>query len=586
METLQKCIINKAEDLIAEVIAVFPNRIKIEVKKLEDFSIPNEQLKVGSYISVSDTHKCSIIGIIDNFIIEKTDENDRKYILEATPIGFINCEGEFSRSGHNIAIPPKGACPASTDEIKQIYAQVKEESKFCFSRLSQNPEIKVCIDGDKFFNKHIAIVGSTGSGKSCTVAKLLQSAIEAGKEGQYKGLNNSHIIVFDIHSEYRTAFPNAHYINMDDFILPYWLMNGEELEELFVETGEHQAYNQISLLQRIVTTNKQKFNPELENISFDTPVKFSIQEVLNCIINLSKETRNSKNPDEIKIKDNPKTFDSDEKKYNYYFKEEFPFEEKKTGSVSGGTYNDSGNPLEKFISRIRNKFKDKRLKFLFDQEKTSNITFLDSLKNILGYGKADNANITIVDLSGVPFEVLSTTVSLLSRLVFEYGYYYKRMVSDSEDKTPFLLVYEEAHKYVPKSGYAKYNSSRIAIERIAKEGRKYGVTLAIVSQRPSEISETIFSQCNNFIAMRLTNPQDQDYVKRLLPDDLGPITDSLPTLGPGEAILIGDSIIMPSLVMIERCAPEPSSNDIKYLQEWKKKWVEVEFEEIAKSWTE
>ena len=114
-----------------------------------------------------------------------------------------------------------------------------------------------------------------------------------------------------------------------------------------------------------------------------------------------------------------------------------------------------------------------------------------------------------------------------------------------------------------------------------EEGRKYGITLAIVSQRPSEISETIFSQCSNFVVMRLTNPQDQNYVQRLLPDNIGNVTNSLPSLGSGHAIIIGDSIIMPSLVKIEQCSPEPDSNDIEYLQEWKKQWRDIDFEKVV-----
>jgi hypothetical protein len=172
----------------------------------------------------------------------------------------------------------------------------------------------------------------------------------------------------------------------------------------------------------------------------------------------------------------------------------------------------------------------------------------------------------------------------MSRILFEYGYFYKRTFDEKTRRTPLFLVYEEAHKYVPKQAGARYSASRMAIERVAKEGRKYGVTLALVTQRPSEISETIFSQCNNFIAMRLTNPDDQNYVKRLLPDTLGPLTEALPTLESGEAILIGDAVVMPSLVRIDRTSPEPSSTDVLYLQEWKKQWLGVNFKTLITEW--
>ena len=149
---------------------------------------------------------------------------------------------------------------------------------------------------------------------------------------------------------------------------------------------------------------------------------------------------------------------------------------------------------------------------------------------------------------------------------------------------PLLLVYEEAHKYVPSSDLAKYRASKSSIERIAKEGRKYGVTLLLASQRPSEISETIFSQCNNFVAMRLTNPNDQNYVKKLLPDTLGSLIDTMPSLKAGEALLIGESIILPSIVQIDECKMPPSSNDIPYWELWKEEWKDLDFDAIKKEW--
>ena len=160
---------------------------------------------------------------------------------------------------------------------------------------------------------------------------------------------------------------------------------------------------------------------------------------------------------------------------------------------------------------------------------------------------------------------------------------------NDEDETfnndvPVLLVYEEAHKYVPNNGLAKYRASKESIERIAKEGRKYGVSLMLASQRPSEISETIFSQCNNFLSLRLTNPADQNYVKRLLPDTLGSIVDKMPVLKAGECLLIGDAVILPSIVQIEPCEPKPSSNDIPYLQLWKEEWHTLDMEAIRKVW--
>lgn len=154
--------------------------------------------------------------------------------------------------------------------------------------------------------------------------------------------------------------------------------------------------------------------------------------------------------------------------------------------------------------------------------------------------------------------------------MFDYGYFYKKYrYQENTNETinndiPLLLVYEEAHKYVPRSDLVKYRVAKESIERRAKEGRKYGITLLLASQRPSEISETIFSQCNNFLALRLTNPNDQSYVKRLLPDTLGNLAKKMSSLRAGECLMIGESVVMPSVVQIDRCNPQPSSSDIPY----------------------
>ena len=191
------------EKLNAEVIAVFPNRVKISVDDLEDFQLAEEKLKVGSYLRIADNDNAVLIAIIENFNIEVGINHDgspnRKYILEANPLGIIR-NGKFERGGDTLAIPPKKVEPAHKEEIQKIFEEsLEEEKKFSFATLSSDKSISVPVDGDKFFNKHIAIVGSTGSGKSHSVAKILQKAINA-KKGNYQGLNNSHIVVFDIHS--------------------------------------------------------------------------------------------------------------------------------------------------------------------------------------------------------------------------------------------------------------------------------------------------------------------------------------------------------------------------------------------------
>jgi|AKZA01.1.fsa_nt_gi Predicted ATPase len=583
----------------AEVISVFPNKVKISVDDLTTFKIAEESLKVSSYLRISDNENSILIAIIENFSIEVNNNGDRKYIIDALPLGMIE-DGKFKRGGDTIAIPPKEVTPASLGDIKKIFMDSIDESKrFSFAKLSTNKDIEIPVDGNKFFNKHISIIGSTGSGKSHTVAKILQNVVDE-KFGNYS-LNNSHIIIFDIHSEYKSAFPNANYLDIENLVLPYWLLNNEELEEILLDTGERDNYNQSSIFRTLVTANKKKHNTETDRIFYDSPVFFDINEVLNAINNLKKETINAKSLNRYMIKENNDELldlktdkDSgieldDKTRFLKYFVKEYDFYNIKSQNISKGGYNDG--TLEKFSFRLTNKIKDKRLDFLFG-ERTKMINAEKVLRQIMGYNEPNKSNVTIIDLSGIPFEVLSITVSLISRLIFEYGYFYKRYRhSLNTDETinndiPILLVYEEAHKYVPKSELSKYRSSQKAIERIAKEGRKYGVTLMLASQRPSEISETIFSQCNNFVVMRLTNPNDQNYVKKLLPDTLGKLIDKLPSLSVGEALLIGESIIMPSIVSIDKCELYmPSSNDIPYFDLWKEEWRDLTFDELLKEWT-
>ena len=571
----------------AEVISVYPNRVKIAVDDLSEFQPETESLKVGSYLRIADNENAIMIAIIENFSIEVKENGERSYNIEALPLGMIIGD-EFVRGGDTIAIPPKKVEPATKEDIKKIFMEsVGEDEKFLFSKLSSDQEISIPVNGNKFFNKHIAIVGSTGSGKSHTVCKIIQNAIKE-KSGNF-ALNNSHIIIFDIHSEYRSAFPNANFLSIDNLTLPYWLMNSEELEEILLDTGERDNYNQSSIFRTLVTENKMMHNREERKIFYDTPVFFDIDEITNAVNNLKNETYNAKNNSRYMINDGSYKLPSDrkteetsgielteEERIKKYFQKELKFYPIKAQNITKGDYNDG--TLDKFSVRLRAKVTDKRLDFLFGN-KTKEITFEEVLKQLMGYGNEEKTNVTIIDLSSVPFEVLSITVSLISRLIFEYGYYYKRYRCNIDkdeninNDIPFLLVYEEAHKYVPKSELTKYRSSQKAIECIAKEGRKYGITLMLASQRPSEISETIFSQCNNFIAMRLTNPNDQGYVKRLLPDTLGNLIEKLPSLSAGEALLIGEAIVMPSVVQIDECKEnKPSSNDIPYWHLWKEEW--------------
>lgn len=555
---------NATAKLNAQVVAVFPDKVRIVVDRLEDFKLAEESLRVGSYVRIADNENAILIAIIENFEIAVGDDGTRNHVIEAFPLGVLR-GGKFERGGDSLAIPPKDVEPATIEDIKRIYSEsVKAEESFCFSKLSSNPGVLVPVNGNKFFNKHIAIVGSTGSGKSHTLATIIQKAV-AGKTGDFT-LNNSHIIIFDIHSEYRSAFPTANFIDVANLVLPYWMLNGEELEEFFIDT-EANDHNQRNVFKEAVLKDRRaKFtgtDVDKQRIHLDSPLLFDIREVLNYAVEKNTERINT---GEVYAATN---------------KEKAGQPKFENGSLHG--------KLTNFINRLESKINDSRLEF-FLGERSKTITFEQTLQTLLGYTAENKSNVTVIDLSGVPFEVLSITVSLISRLIFEYGYIYKRLrgSKDGNEKVnndvPVLLVYEEAHKYVPNSELSRYRSSKTSIERIAKEGRKYGVTLLLASQRPSEISETIFSQCNNFIAMRLTNPVDQSYVKKLLPDSLGSLIEKMTSFRQGEALLVGESVVLPSIINIDECDPAPSSNDIPYWELWKDEWRDLDIAAIKAEW--
>ena len=372
----------------AQVIAVFPDKVKIVVEDLEDFKVAEESLKVGSYLKIEDNENAILIAVIENFQITVSDNGRRDHIIEAFPLGILR-DNKFERGGDSLAIPPKEVKPATIEEIKRIYEDsIHESESFCFSELSSNRSVRVPVNGNKFFNKHIAVVGSTGSGKSHTLSTLIQKAV-SGKSGSFS-LNNSHIIIFDIHSEYKSAFPKANYINNSNLILPYWLLNSEELEEFFLDTEANDHNQRYVFKEAVVNDKKKNFPGDDEKIKakihYDSPIFFDIDKVLEFAI--------SKNTEVI---DTGEEYASGAKKG----------QQKTTqGSLYG--------KLTNFVNRLENKINDSRLDFLLG-DKSKKISFEETLKNFLGYSSTKESNVTIIDLSGVPFEVLSITVCLISR---------------------------------------------------------------------------------------------------------------------------------------------------------------------------
>lgn len=574
---------------IGDVLESSANTVTVKME-FEKFETNKENIKIGKYLKINVGNNDFMIATIKNIKAINDEEREKeKYILATEPIGIVT--QETFKPGTSILPSPTEKVYIADDTVLQTIFIKNEKYNFELGKLVQDNNVKLCIDGNNFFGKHIGIVGSTGSGKSCTVAKILQQVvgIDNGKNLNKENTRNAHIVIFDVHSEYKSAFSieanekfSLNYLDVEKLKLPYWLMNSEELESLFIESNENNSHNQISQFRKAILLNKQKYNPSLEKITYDTPIYFNINEVYNYIYNLNNEVinkiANEKQLPKVVLKDGTTKLIEDNKEY---FNDIFNFVPNSTSAASKASNGPFNGEFDRFIVRLENKINDKRLEFIMNpqkEEKTEYKTedFSEILKQFLGY--LNKANISIIDLSGVPFEVLSITVSLISRLAFDFAFHYSKLKHENNETNdvPFLIVCEEAHNYIPKKGGADYEASKKSIERIAKEGRKYGLSVMVVSQRPSEVSDTIFAQCNNFISLRLTNMTDQNYIKNLLPNNTNSIADILPILAPGESLVVGDATPIPAIISMDKPSPEPKSENVKVYNVWKEEWKEID----------
>ena len=578
----------------AKVIGVAPGEIQVEISSTEKYQQLDRALLIGSYLQISDDADSALVAVVRSYQIrdslgkdDGTDITVPRFVLTLEPVGRLE-GGSFKRGGKQITIPPKKVEIASDGLLDGIYAAGDQASALSFSTLAQHGTVRVNLDGDRFFGKHIGVVGATGSGKSSTVAAMLQEGIRQS-EAQAKGatLNNAHIIIFDLHGEYTSAFPHAVSIGANELRLPYWLMNAEELEELFIESNEHNSHNQVSQFRAAVIANKRRNNAAIpaDEVTYDSPVYFSLEEVTNYLRNLNSEVIGK-----LAGEDCPKLADGTlvQVREDHYFDQQLEFTPANQSAATKASNGAFFGEFNRFLLRLESRQADRRLDFLLAPKKPGGGEYItgdldEIVENLIGYSDT-KANVTILDLSGVPFEMLSIVVSLATRLVFTFSFHFKKAHKDDGLEMPFLLVYEEAHNYVPRSEGARYNSVKRSIERVAKEGRKYGISIMVVSQRPSEVSETVFSQCNNFVAMRLTNPTDQQYVKRLLPDSLAAITESLASLEQREAILLGDAIALPSVVRIDAIEHLPTSHDVNFMREWREDWLASAMDGIIERW--
>lgn len=583
---------------IGKVLACSPESIIVLIDDLSVFEEHKSALQIGRMLKISQgNHDYTIASIRNIKGIAPASLNDIpkwQFTIECQAMGTLYNDNTFERASLLLPVPTELAYIPEQIDLDSIFTSDSNHS-FPLGTLSINKEIQLKLHGDKFFSKHIAVVGSTGSGKSCAVAKILQNAVGINTKCNINNgaVNNSHIVIFDLHDEYTAAFTldssqnfTLNRLDIETLCLPYWLMNSEELESMFIESNESNSHNQVSQFKQAVILNKKKHNPNFEDITYDTPVYFSIAEVHNYIENMNREVI-SRIPGEDKPKLENGVLVS--KRTDCYFEKINNFINQSTGKESKATNGPFYGEFNRFSSRLEAKLGDRRLQFLLNPKKNCGDIYKTSdfdalMKQFIGY--INKSNVTIIDLGGIPFEVLSIVVSLVSRLIFDFCFHYSKLqhAQGLTNDVPLLLVCEEAHNYIPKDNNAAYKASRKSLERVAKEGRKYGLSLMVVSQRPSEISETIFAQCNNFISLRLTNDADQNYVKRLFPDNACSITELLPNLASGECIVVGDAVLTPAIVKIALPNPEPHSRSVSVHTEWQEPWRDLIFKDVTERW--
>ncbi len=421
-------------------------------------------------------------------------------------------------------------------------AGLEEHEKLKLGHFVIDRDAEAIASGDKFFQRHASILGSTGSGKSWSVALLLEKAAQ---------LDHSNLLVLDMHGEYtplteENGFAKGYKIagpgdlDSDDesiIRLPYWLLNRDEMLSMILDRSDQNAPNQASrftlhirnLKEKTLTDNDK--NDVKETFTVDSPIPYEIDELVGLLSH--DDTA------------------------------------KGVGATGKPVKGEWEGKLTRFLSRLEAKLEDRRYGFMFKPTAyAKDYNWLaDIAIKLIGNGP-DSRGIKIIDFSEVPSDVLPVVTGTFSRLLYDLQFWL-----EPEKRSPFALVCDEAHIYLPvkNDADAVEKQALATFERIAKEGRKYGVSLVVVSQRPSDVSRTILSQCNNFLVLRLTNDSDQNVVRKLMPDSMVGLTDMLPLLDTGEALLLGDAVLLPTRIRLDRPTIEPASGTLDFWSDWSSK---------------
>jgi hypothetical protein len=467
-----------------------------------------------------------------------------KRIARLTPIGSIRADGQFDRGVGRYPTTGAEVHAVGSRDIAKMFERFQSKG-FSVGTVATHPSLKVCLDPSNLFGRHFAILGQTGSGKSWTVAALVQRTVAV--------MPRAHIIILDLHGEYcwKREDGSRHYAFADTIVrhvdareleIPYWLMTYAELCDLLIEHSEREATNQTAFFRDCLFEGRQTENRSatpalgLPRVTVDTPIYFSLDAVIGKV--------RAKNVERV-------------------------------GNRQGPMFGD----FDRFLMRIESKLNDTRYDFLLKPTKRNNSASLSAmLRDFVGLGE-QKAAVTVIDLSSVPFDVRPTVAAQIGRLAFEFNYW-----NPKYREFPILLMCEEAHAYIPRASETQFAGSRKSMERIAKEGRKYGVGLAVVSQRPHEVSETVLAQCGTFICLRITNPDDQAYVRSLVPESEGDLVSVLAGLGRGEALVLGEAVPLPTRLQFDKPNPTPNSDDIDFYAKWRDGPTDLDVEAIVKRW--
>lgn len=492
-------------------------------------SIDSEEPPDGDEVAELNVVRIALIGTL----MDKVGSRSNVFLrtLETVPEIDANC---FALEGERLTA------------FMRVIANISGDGqKLTLGHYTLDESADAFLNGNKFFQRHAVVVGSTGSGKSWTTARILE---------QVAALPNANAIVFDIHGEYapltskgfqhfRIAGPadlsgNAS-LDTGVIFLPYWLLGYEAMTSMFVERTDQNAPNQAMVMSRAILAAKLKYleaqgrKDVLENFTIDSPIPFDLTSVIDELGQLNEEMVPGA----------------------------------RAGSEKAGEFN---GKLSRMIQRLENKRTDRRLGFLFQgASETQAFDWLDRLVTALLAGSIDQKHggggVKVIDFSEVPSDVLPLMVSLVAKLAFSVQQW-----TEASMRHPIAIFCDEAHLYIPERQQAG-GAGEISVEifeRIAKEGRKYGVGLVVISQRPSEVNRTVLSQCNNLVAMRLTNGDDQSVVRRLLPDSLAGFGDLLPVLDTGEALVVGDASLLPTRIRVSMPEHQPNSGTIEFWERW------------------